>query len=193
MLVGRYFSFISCQVNVLPPDHCILTLCGARSTFHIWLSMNPWPGCMPCQLLWKDRKCTPVFVASLTAVSRGLYRGLNATVKALSMMRPPICVPKSAHQQHFATCSKASRESLSKHVHTPWYEQEAIVLDNQRHNYHRVMLHLVEATSCTGRRSSKARYSQSDTEIHPAEMQHELLTSLAGDSQQPSPSFMTSS
>ena len=38
----------------------------------------------------------PVLVASLAAVRRGSYLGLKATVKALSIILPPICVPKSA-------------------------------------------------------------------------------------------------
>ena len=40
----------------------------------------------------------PVLVASLTALSRLSYLGLNATVNALSMMWPLMCVPKSAQQ-----------------------------------------------------------------------------------------------
>ena len=38
----------------------------------------------------------PAFVASLTAFSSGSKRGSNAMVKALSMIRPFIWVPKSA-------------------------------------------------------------------------------------------------
>lgn len=41
----------------------------------------------------------PVFVAAFTASRSGSYFGLKATVKALSTMRPPICVPKSAEKQ----------------------------------------------------------------------------------------------
>lgn len=37
----------------------------------------------------------PVLVASLTASSNLSYVGLNATVNAVSIIRPLICVPKS--------------------------------------------------------------------------------------------------
>ncbi|KAL4858381.1 hypothetical protein ACK3TF_001365 [Chlorella vulgaris] len=47
---------------------------------------------------------TPVLVASRTASSRGLYRGLKATVKALSMMRPLIW----RHPPSFMTSSYCS-------------------------------------------------------------------------------------
>ena len=58
----------------------------------------------------------PVLVASRAAVSRGSYLGLKATVKALSMMRPPICVPKSAAD---ASQSRASRPVLTATHLTP--------------------------------------------------------------------------
>ena len=58
-----------------------------------------------------------MLVASRAAASRGSYLGLKATVKALSMMRPPICVPKSAAE---ASQSKASRQVLARAPLTPF-------------------------------------------------------------------------
>ena len=101
-----------------------------------------------------------------TASSSGLYRGLKATVNALSTIRPLICVPKSGRGlgRQGAGCQReggpGKRESAQRHHPRPARSTPCSTLQSQRSSHPAAPRHRATAPSCP-RGSSTGRTARS--------------------------------